>query len=111
MSDDMTDTQKLRAIPKIMSTLETLMKIIGGNIDKGEPGLLEIMRGIRTDVTDIKLKQESIALLEVRIRTIEDRHKQIDETKKKKDSYYLVVWGMIITNVGVLIMGLLGLGR
>ena len=109
--EDMTDTQKLRAVPKIARTLETLMNIIAGDINKGEPGLLEVMRGIRSDVTDIKAKQESIALLEVRIKAIEDRHKIIDEGKKKRDSYNLVVWGMLVSNVGIIIMWALGFGR
>jgi hypothetical protein len=105
---EMTDTQKLRAVPKILETLEVLMNTIAGDIKTGEPGLLEVMRGIRSDVTDIKAKQESLAQLEVRIKAIEDRHRAVDEAKKKKDSYYLAVWGMVITNIGIIIMSLLG---
>lgn len=111
-TDSQIDSQKIRLIPQLIDGISQLHQlIVTGNLATGEPGLLESVRKIRDDVSEIKNRQESFAELERRVREIEERHKRIDEERKKMDAYKFLVIGTLITNIGIIIMSLLGLGK
>jgi len=116
---DLTDTQKLRMIPRLERAIEELKEIIiTGDPRKGSQSLLEIIRNTREDVREIKQKQESAAKLEERIKAIEERHKIIDaqnardeQEAKKLDMYKIAVFSMVVSNIGIIIMMLLGFAK
>ncbi len=74
--------------------------IVIGNVEKGEPGLLENVRNIVKDISFIKEAQVNLANLEKRVKDIEDRHRKLDDEKKEKkktyDALQLQVTGVII---------------
>lgn len=107
---DNVDSQKIRLIPQLVDGMAQLHKlIVTGNLETGEPGLLESVRKIRDDVAEIRNKQTNFAELERRVAEIEERHKRVDEQKKRWDTYQVMIFGLIVTNIIDLIMGWIGL--
>lgn len=116
----LTDTQKLRMIPQLREAIDELYKIIvTGDTTNNRPGLMEIIRNTDRNVELIKLSidkdRQRVEELEKRVKDIEERHRLADAQKAeeekrmaKRDKYQLVVFGMFITNIGVIIMTILG---
>ncbi len=116
---DLTDTQKLRMIPQLSEGVKELYTlIVTGDPKNGQPGMLESIRNIAKDITEIKSCQKNYLELERRILEIEKRHEiadvdkaRIDEQKKKWNMYQLAIFGMFITNVGIIVMNILGFNK
>jgi len=103
------DSQKISLIPQLIDGVAQLHKlIVTGNLESGEPGLLESIRGIKSDVAEIKSKQNNYIELEKRVKEIEDRHNRIDMQRKRWDSYQIMIWGIVLSNIALIIMAVLG---
>ena len=106
-----TDSQKIRLIPEIMAEVAGSNRLLFGNAETGEPGLLEIVRNISKNTDTLMAKQASIEELERRVRDIEDRHKRIDALSSKRDRYALAMFSIALSNVAMIILWILGFGR
>lgn len=107
-----TDSDKIKLIPEMMGALAELNRIIiTGNTETGEPGLLEIIRNIGSNVKTLMDKQTNYEQLEKRVQEIEQRHRLIDEQKKRRDTYALAMFSVAFSNVVMIILWLLGFGR
>ena len=112
MKHPATDSDKIKLIPEMMDALAEINRIlITGNTLSGEPGLLEIIRNIKSTVDSIKEKQVDFEKLEGRVDAIEQRHRAIDEQKKRRDNYTLAMFSIALSNVIMIILWLLGFGR
>ncbi len=103
------DSEKIKLIPEMMRWVSQLNQvIITGNVEKGEPGLLETIRNISKDVTDIKTRQTNYESLEQRVFVIEERHRKTDEENKQKketmNKYNLTMFGVLFTQVVLLVI-------
>lgn len=79
------DSSKIRLIPEMMQGLAMLNKvIITGDIEHGDPGLLENVRNTRKDVEEIKATLSNYSVLEQRVTAIEKRHADLDREKERK---------------------------
>ena len=107
-----TDSQKINLIPELMEQVAQLHQIlVTGNIETGTPSLLEDIRGIKKSVGVLMEKQVTNEELERRVKDIEDRHKRLDEQKKKRDPYALAIFSIALSNVVMIVLWLLGFGR
>lgn len=111
MSDEMTDTQKLKSVPKLREDMNKLLRLIIGDADMNQPGLLEEIRNIANDVKEIKKEQHESAKLEERVRALEERHRAIDAQKKKTDPYRIAMFTITLSNLAAIIMWIFGFGR
>lgn len=124
---DTSDSSRIRLIPEIMGELARLNRVIvTGDIEKGEPGLLENMRNIRKDVEEIKVVQEGrekstlkvindYESIDKRVYDIEERHKREDVEKERRskriDSMTVATFSIALSNVVMIILWLFGFGR
>ena len=109
---DSTDSQKIRLIPELVNSIALIHKIlVTGDVEKGEPGLLETIRNIGKNVATLMEKQTTNEELERRVKAIEDRHQAIDEQKRRKDPYILAMFSIALSNVVMIVLWFLGFGR
>jgi hypothetical protein len=107
-----TDSQKINLIPELMEQVSLLYQIlVTGNVETGEPGLLENTRVISKNVKTLMDKQATNEELERRVKDIEDRHKRLDEQKKRRDPYALAIFSIALSNVVMIVLWVLGFGR
>lgn len=103
------DSEKIKLIPEVMRWVAQLNKvIITGDVDKGEPGLLEDIRNIRKDLQEMKTRQVNFEELDKRVAEIEKRHALLDGEKKQKwemiNKYNLTLFGIIASQVIIMIV-------
>ena len=107
-----TDSQKIRLIPEIMEALAEINRIlITGNLEADEPGLLEIVRGIKKSVDAITQRQSLYEELEKRVRELELEQKRDEERRKRADAFTIATYSIALSNVVMIVLWLLGFGR
>lgn len=107
-----TDSQKINLIPELVEGVAQLHQLlVTGNVETGAPSLLEDIRGIKKNVATLIDKQVTHEELERRVKDIEDRHGRIDEQKKRREPYTLVVFSIALSNVVLIVLTVLGWGR